>query len=228
MLWSNVEFLNWDILLQRWDRYARTLYTAAGSASAPVCYAGIGWHLPSLQTGCCEYLNRELLGQWIWRDALFPWPPNHTHSLLNFFLWGYVKDTVHKQVVTGTDDLLHNAIKDMYKISHRDWWLSSSAIRILCTTQQSQRLMTHIHSAISTVYPAVLQHTPQEVQYCQCALCQNKSLHPHLWRYISNFMSFTSYWLTPQAYSVICPILFIQVKNIFFLHYVLIDIWVAC
>ena len=209
MLWSNVEFLNWDILLQRWDRYARTLYIAAGSASAPVCYAGIGWHLPSLQTGCCEYLNKELLEQWIWRDALFPWPPNHTHSLLNFFLWGYVKDI-------------------MYKISHRDRWLTSSAIRILCTTQQSQGLMTRIHSAISTIYPAVLQHTPQKVQYCQWAVCQNKSLHPHLWRYIWNFMSFTSYWLTPQAYSVICPILFIQVKNIFFLRYVLVDIWLAC
>ena len=44
----------------------------------------------------CQFLNETFSEQWIGRDEPISWPP-HLPDItpLDFFLWGYVKDTVY-------------------------------------------------------------------------------------------------------------------------------------
>ena len=53
-----------------------------------------------------EFLNETFPNRWIGRDGPIPWPPRSPDiTLLDFFLWGYVKDIVYKTKVQDIDDL---------------------------------------------------------------------------------------------------------------------------
>ena len=46
----------------------------------------------------CQFLNETFSDRWIGRDGPISWPP-HSPDItpLDFFLWGYVKDTVYRK-----------------------------------------------------------------------------------------------------------------------------------
>jgi hypothetical protein len=44
-------------------------------------------------------------GRWVGRDGPIPWPQLPDITLLDFFLWNYVKDIVYKTHVTSLDEL---------------------------------------------------------------------------------------------------------------------------
>ncbi|KFM76632.1 hypothetical protein X975_21839, partial [Stegodyphus mimosarum] len=46
-------------------------------------------------------LNDHFTGRWIGRGGPIPWPPR----LMDFFLWGFVKDNVYRRRVSNMDDL---------------------------------------------------------------------------------------------------------------------------
>ena len=48
----------------------------------------------------CELLNETFSNRWIGRDGPIPWTPRSPDiTPLDFFLWGYVKDTVYRTKV---------------------------------------------------------------------------------------------------------------------------------
>ena len=61
-----------------------------------------------------EFLNETFPDRWIERDGPIPWPPRSPDiTPLDFFLWGYVKDTVYRTKVREMTDLkqrISNAI----------------------------------------------------------------------------------------------------------------------
>ncbi|KFM64525.1 hypothetical protein X975_16921, partial [Stegodyphus mimosarum] len=51
-------------------------------------------------------LNDHFTGRWIGRGGPIPWPPRSPDiPLLDFFLWGLVKDNVYRRRVSNMDDL---------------------------------------------------------------------------------------------------------------------------
>ncbi|KFM56612.1 hypothetical protein X975_18900, partial [Stegodyphus mimosarum] len=51
-------------------------------------------------------LNDHFTGRWIGRGSPIPWPPRSPDiTPLDFFLWGFVKDNVHRRRVSNMDDL---------------------------------------------------------------------------------------------------------------------------
>lgn len=55
-----------------------------------------------------EFLNLEFPNRWIGRDGPIQWPPRSPDiTPLDFFLWGFVKDTVYSTKVHNISDLKH-------------------------------------------------------------------------------------------------------------------------
>ena len=51
-------------------------------------------------------LNNHFPGRWIGRRGPFPWPPRSPDiTRLDFFLWGFLKDNVHRKREWNIDDL---------------------------------------------------------------------------------------------------------------------------
>jgi len=61
-----------------------------------------------------QFLNETFPDRWIGTDGPTPWPPRSPYiTPLDFFLWGYVKNIVHRTKVSDITDLkqrISNAI----------------------------------------------------------------------------------------------------------------------
>jgi hypothetical protein len=54
----------------------------------------------------CGYLDATFPNHWLGTDGPLAWPPwSPVITLLDFFLWGYVKDKVYATKVAGVEDL---------------------------------------------------------------------------------------------------------------------------
>ena len=60
----------------------------------------------------CHFLNEAFPDRWIGRDGPIPWPPRSPDiTALDFFLQGYVKDTVYRIKVRDINDLRQQIIE---------------------------------------------------------------------------------------------------------------------
>jgi hypothetical protein len=63
--------------------------------------ASLHWAIDVRETQDATFPNR-----WIGRDGPIPWPPRSPDiTMLDFFLWGYVKDLVYQTVVPHINNL---------------------------------------------------------------------------------------------------------------------------
>ena len=54
----------------------------------------------------CQFFNETFSDRWIGRDGPISWPPRSPDiPLLDFFLWGFVKDIVYRTKVRDITDL---------------------------------------------------------------------------------------------------------------------------
>ena len=54
----------------------------------------------------CSSLNDHFPGRWIGRRGSIPWPPRSPDiMLLDFFLWGFVKDNIYRKRLSNIDAL---------------------------------------------------------------------------------------------------------------------------
>ena len=59
-----------------------------------------------------QFLNDTFPERWIGRDGPIPWPPRSPDiTPLDFFLWGYVKDIVHRTKIRDVSDLQQRIIE---------------------------------------------------------------------------------------------------------------------
>ena len=59
-----------------------------------------------------EFLNESFPDRWIECGGPIPWPPcSFSITLLDFFLWGYVKDIVYRTKVRDINDLQHRIME---------------------------------------------------------------------------------------------------------------------
>lgn len=66
-----------------------------------------------------ERLNEKFPGQWIGRGGPILWPPRSPDlSPLDFFLWGYVKDTVYKTPVKDIQELKTRITAAIDSVTH--------------------------------------------------------------------------------------------------------------
>ena len=74
----------------------------------------------------CEFLNKTFSDRWIGRDGPISWPPHSPEiTLLDFFLWGYVKDIVYRTKVRDMTDLrqrISNAIATINEAMLQQTW----------------------------------------------------------------------------------------------------------
>ena len=60
----------------------------------------------------CQFLNETFPDRWIGCDGPIPWPPRSRDiTLLDFLLWGYVKDIVYRTKIREINDLQHRIIE---------------------------------------------------------------------------------------------------------------------
>ncbi|PNF32700.1 hypothetical protein B7P43_G12963, partial [Cryptotermes secundus] len=61
---------------------------------------------PHWSTIVCDALDKHFPGRWIGRSGPISWPPRSPDiTPLDFFLWGYVKDTIYKFQARDIDQL---------------------------------------------------------------------------------------------------------------------------
>lgn len=55
-----------------------------------------------------DFLNVRYPNRWIGRGSLFPWPPRSPDlTVLDFYLWGRIKDIVYETRPTTREDMIH-------------------------------------------------------------------------------------------------------------------------
>jgi hypothetical protein len=71
-----------------------------------VCNLPAGWCPPHWGRIVRDCLDATFPNRWLDRDGPLTWPPRSLEiTLLDFFLWNYVKDKVCTAKVTGVQDL---------------------------------------------------------------------------------------------------------------------------
>lgn len=64
-------------------------------------------------------MNKKFPGQWIGRGGPILWTPRSPdHSPLDFFLWGYVKDTVYKTPVKDIQEIKTRITAAIDSVTH--------------------------------------------------------------------------------------------------------------
>ena len=94
----------------------------------------------------CQFFNEAFSDRWIGRDGPISWPPRSPDiTPLNFFLWGYVKDIVHRTKVHDITDLkqrISNAIATINEdMLQRTWQEIKYQLDVLCLSNDAQTKM---------------------------------------------------------------------------------------
>lgn len=77
-----------------------------------------------------EYLNTQFPNRWIERGSLFPWPPRSPDlTVLDFYLWGRLKDIVYQTRPTTREDMIHRIRNAIASISVAEIETSVGATR---------------------------------------------------------------------------------------------------
>ena len=60
----------------------------------------------------CQFLNETFPDRWVGCDSPIPWLPHSPDiTLVDFFLWGYVKDIIYQTKIRDINDLQHQIIE---------------------------------------------------------------------------------------------------------------------
>ena len=87
----------------------------------------------------CQFLNETFPDRWIGRDSPIPWLPCFPDiTLLDFFLWSYVKDIIYQTKIREINDLQHRIIKAIDTVTvdmlTRTWQEIKYRLDIVCVT----------------------------------------------------------------------------------------------
>lgn len=79
-----------------------------------------------------NFLNRQFPDKWIGRNSIFPWPARSPDlTVLDFYLWGKLKDIVYKDRPTTPDDM-----KDRIREAIRNISVAEIEVSVLSTTER--------------------------------------------------------------------------------------------
>lgn len=77
-----------------------------------------------------DFLNVRYLNRWIGRGSLFPWPPRSPDlTVLDFYLWGRIKDIVYKTRPTTPDNMIERIVNATNSISRAEIQTAISSSR---------------------------------------------------------------------------------------------------
>lgn len=88
---------------------------------------------PHNQVEVRNYLNQLFPNSWIGRNAPIAWPPRSPDlSVLDFFLWGAVKNVVYKRTYETLEDLRNSVVESFHLIDRRSLRKATNAVLKRC------------------------------------------------------------------------------------------------
>jgi len=88
-----------------------------------------------------HYLKDHFPGKWIGRNGPVAWPPRSSNlSLIDFYLWGHVKNEVYSTPITNVDELWERIVVTFDTIRNRPGQLES--VR--------ESMMRHLNGCVET------------------------------------------------------------------------------
>lgn len=94
-----------------------------------------------------RFLDGNYRNRWIGRGSLFPWPPRSPDlTVLDFYLWGRLKDIVYKTRPTTRDDMKVRIVNAVNSISRAEieTAISSTRTRINSCISQNGGHFEHL------------------------------------------------------------------------------------